>query len=213
MKKNVFSRAIAVLASMTVLGAASMMSASAAGVVGASVEAKAGETAVVAFNLSGTASNGAEATFTVEAPLSIVSVDGAMADETTETSSACVFVSGKAIEDGGELGSIEVKIAEDAQPGSYPVNIEVTNLDNGNSGSVENPEGVAGTVVVVADETEPVTEPVTEPTTAAPVATTAAPTTAAKKSDSPKTGTAGVAVAVAGLVTAGATAVVLKKKH
>ena len=31
MKKNVFSRAIAVLASMTVLGAASMMSASAAG--------------------------------------------------------------------------------------------------------------------------------------------------------------------------------------
>ena len=46
-------------------------------------------------------------------------------------------------------------------------------------------------------------------------ATTAAPATtvAPKKTGSPKTGSAGVAVAVAGLVTAGATAVVLKKKH
>ena len=63
----------------------------------------------------------------------------------------------------------------------------------------------------------PTEEATTEAPTAAPTeeATTAAATTAAPKktTGSPKTGVTGVAVAVAGLVTAGATAVVLKKRH
>ena len=53
MKKNVFSRTIAVLASMTVLGAATMVTASAAGIQIASVEGAAGETVTMPISLVG----------------------------------------------------------------------------------------------------------------------------------------------------------------
>ena len=76
----------------------------------------------------------------------------------------------------------------------------------------------SGTITVDIPEA-PTDAPTEAPTDAPTDAPTEAPTTAApkattvKKSDSPKTGATGIALAAAGLVTAGAAAVVLKKKH
>ena len=106
-----------------------------------------------------------------------------------------------------DFSSITFGIPADAEAGTvYDIGITITSLDNGGA-YVESPVAEAGSITIEAEPTEEPTE--------APAVTTAAPATtvAPKKTGSPKTGSAGVAVAVAGLVTAGATAVVLKKKH
>ncbi len=224
MKKNVFSKAIAVLASMTVLGAASMMSASAAGegIAIGDVEVAYGttEVSVPVSLLGGVTSNGCEITIQCAAPLSIAELGSAMAfDGDSASGLSGVYASGGAMKTTFE--TLTVSIDADAEPGVYPINLTITSLDN-NGEYVEAPVATSGSVTILEEETE-ATEATTEaptaaeteaPATEAPVAATtvAATTKAAAKTASPKTGTAGVAVAVAGLVTAGATAVVLKKK-
>ena len=223
MKKNVFSRTIAVLASMTVLGAASRMSASAAGIQIASVEGAAGETVEMPISLVGIDSSmGCVVSVTYPEALEVsAALPGNMAaqdaasngDGTATVAATFVAPAGLAT----DFTSMKFVIPADAADGTvYDITLGVDQLDN-NGEFVENAEALAGTITVVnpTEATEPETEPATEPETDAPVVTTAAPATTAKPkaTGSPKTGTAGVAVAVAGLVTAGATAVVLKKKH
>ncbi|MBQ3566188.1 MAG: NPXTG-anchored protein [Oscillospiraceae bacterium] len=228
MKKNVFSRTLAVLASTAVLGAASMISASAAQSLTISdAEGKAGETVQVSvmvecdnnFESLNIVTNFDEALTAAKAkPAGGASV----ASEAGAGFCTVVAYGSDAIADGA-VATIDFTIPEDAQAGDT-YTVEVTNV---NTFAIFEGDDIAetvpvanGTITVLEDE-EPTTEETTEPTTAetteattaattteAPTTTTAAPTTGA-----PKTGNAGVAVAVAGLVAAGATAVVLKKRH
>ena len=220
MKKNVFSRAIAVLASMTVLGAASMMSASAAGegVKVADVTVPYGTTeATVGLSLIGDIdSQGAVLTVTYPEELTLVeTLTGALVtDESVAGSVSATYVDPNGLKT--DFSSITFGIPADAEAGTvYDIGITITSLDNGGA-YVESPVAEAGSITIEAEPTEaPAVTTAAPATTVAPAVTTAAPATtvAPKKTGSPKTGSAGVAVAVAGLVTAGATAVVLKKKH
>ena len=222
MKKNVFSRTLAVLASMTVLGAASMISASAEGesLAVSSATGKAGET--VTIQISVACNNNFESLDTVltwDAASGLTSskatpIGASGASDAGEGYVTAVVYGDSAIADGA-VASIDFTIPEDAEVGTvYDINVEQVNTFAVMDGAdlAETVPVSGGQIEVVADETEP-------ETTAAPEETTAAPTTTAKKvaaapaAGSPKTGSAGVAVAVAGLVTAGATAVVLKKRH
>ena len=224
MTKNVFSKAIAVLASMTVLGAASMMSASAAGLAVGSATGAAGEEVTVSVSLDGIDSSmGCVAIVTYPTALEVTAaLPGNMAaqepvdngDGTSTVAATFVAPAGLAT----DFSSMSFVIPADAEDGTvYDITIAVDQLDNKGE-FVTDPVNTNGTITVV-NPTEPETDPVSEPTTEAETeaetaAPTEAPTTAApKKEGSPKTSDAGVAVAVAGLVVAGATAVVLKKKN
>lgn len=229
MKKNVFSRTLAVLASMTVLGAASMISASAEGesLAVSSATGKAGET--VTIQISVACNNNFESLDTVltwDAASGLTSskatpIGASGASDAGEGYVTAVIYGDSAIADGA-VASIDFTIPEDAEVGTvYDINVEQVNTFAIFEGEdiAETVPRSGGQIEVVADETEPETTAAPEETTAAPTTTTAAPTTTAAKkvtaaaAGSPKTGSAGVAVAVAGLVTAGATAVVLKKRH
>jgi LPXTG-motif cell wall-anchored protein len=233
MKKNVFSRTIAVLASTAVLGAASMMSASAAdeSLSLSSASGKAGETVTLSVNVG--CNNNFESldcvvnwddTALTAAPAAAVA-PASCASDAGEGYCTVVAYGSAALADGA-VATIDFTIPEDAEPGTvYKVGFGSVNTfaifegDDLGSNVVQS----GGTITVEEEETaEPTTEPVEE-TTAAPETTAAAGTTAAATTakatakaattGAPKTGTAGVAVAVAGLVTAGAAAVVLKKRH
>ncbi len=229
MKKNVFSRTFAVLASAAVLGAASMISASAAGeaVSLGNVTGQPGET--VSLPIAVSANNDCNS-FDL-----LVAWEDAALTGTAATFSGCNgdsvlgnqmvsvvgYTSSKMTD--GTVASIDFTIPEDAEDGTvYDVTISSLNsfstLTDGDIADVAVSNGTI-TVEVPEETTEEETTEAPAETTEAPAETTAAATTAAattaKKATtgSPKTGTAGVAVAVAGLVTAGATAVVLKKRH
>lgn len=226
MKKNVFSRAIAVLASMTVLGAASMMSASAAGegIKVADVEVPFGSTeATVGLSLTGDIdSQGCVITVSYPSDLTLVeTLTGALVtDESVDGQVSATFVAPTGMKTDFSTITFGLPETDGTEDVTYPVDITITSLDNGGS-YVESPVAAGGSITVLAEEVEETdapTEAETDapaPATEAPAPATEAPATTAKPAStgSPKTGTAGVAVAVAGLVTAGATAVVLKKKH
>lgn len=228
MKKNVFSRTLAVLASTAVLGAASMISANAAGeaVSLSNVVGQPGETVTMSVVV---AANNDCNSFDL-----LVAWDDAALTGTAATFSGCNgdsvlgeqmvsvvgYTSSKMAD--GAVANIDFTIPEDAEDGDvYDVSISALNSFSTTTGGDIAAADVSvsgGTITVEVPEetTEEPTEAPTEAPTAAPTeAPTAAATTAAPKktTGSPKTGTAGVAVAVAGLVTAGATAVVLKKRH
>lgn len=231
MKKNVFSRTLAVLASTAVLGAASMISASAAGeaISLSDVVGQPGETVTMPIAVS--ANNDCNS-FDL-----LVAWDDATLTGSAATFSGCngdtvlgddqmvsvVGYTSSTMADGA-VASINFTIPEDAEDGQvYNVTISsVTSFSTATDGdvAVDSLSLSNGTITVeIPEETTeaPTEEATTEAPTAAPTeeATTAAATTAAPKktTGSPKTGVTGVAVAVAGLVTAGATAVVLKKRH
>ena len=233
MKKNVFSKAIAVLASTAVLGAASMMSASAAGatVSADNVTGKAGDTVTVTISVDSANLDSVDALVSYEGVtgsaatlMSGVSGDSAVGDGQT---SLAVF-SGSALPSGA-IATIDFTIPEDAEAGTtYPISISLNTVGQADPAEdiTADSSVVAGSITVEEEETETdtvtetETETVADTTAAGTTTTAAATTTAAKKATaaaastgSPKTGTAGVAVAVAGLVTAGAAAVVLKKRH
>lgn len=228
MKKNVFSRTLAVLASAAVLGAASMISASAAGeaISLGNVTGQPGETVSLPVIVS---ANDDCNSFDL-----LVAWDDAALTGTAATFSGCNgdsvlgdqmvsvvgYTSSKMTD--GTVASIDFTIPEDAENGTvYDVAISSLNsFSTVTDGDIADVAVAGGTITVEVPEetTEEETTEAPEETTAAVEETTEAATTAAttvKKTTtgSPKTGTAGVAVAVAGLVTAGATAVVLKKKH
>lgn len=230
--KNVFSKSIAVLASMAVLGAASMMSASAAGIQVGSATAAAGDTVELPVSLvdCGT-SMGCVVSITYPEALEVgTALPGNMAAQPAASNGdgtatvAATFVAPAGLST--DFTSMEFTVPADAEDGTvYDITVAVDQFDNDGE-FVENPDLIPGSITVANPTDEPTDEPTDAPTeeetaapteeeTAAPVVTTAAPKTTAKPAStgSPKTGTAGVAVAVAGLVTAGATAVVLKKKH
>ena len=219
MKKNVFSRAIAVLASTAVLGAASMMSANAAGesLSLSSATGQAGETVTLSVNVA--CNDNFESldcvvnwddTALTAAPAAAVAPASAASDA---GAGYCTVVAyGSAALKDGAIATIDFTIPADAEPGTvYNVNFGSVNtfavFGGEDLGSGVSQSG--GTITVAEAPTDAPTEAPTE----APSETTAAPTTAAPTKGAPKTGTAGVAVAVAGLVTAGAAAVVLKKRH
>lgn len=223
MKKNVFSRTLAVLASAAVLGAASMISASAAGeaISLGNVTGQPGETVSMpivvsanndcnSFNLlvgwEDAALTGSTAVF------SGCNGDTVLGEQKV---SVVGYTSSKMTD--GTVATIDFTIPEDAEDGTvYNVTIDsLISFSTTTDGDIEGVDVANGTITVEVPEE---TTEAPEETTEAPAETTAAPaatTVAAKKptTGSPKTGTAGVAVAVAGLVTAGATAVVLKKRH
>lgn len=231
MKKNVFSRTFAVLASAAVLGAASMISASAAGeaISLGNVTGQPGETVSLPVIVS---ANDDCNSFDL-----LVAWDDAALTGTAATFSGCNgdsvlgeqmvsvvgYTSSKMTD--GTVASIDFTIPEDAENGTvYDVTISSLNsFSTVTDGDIADVAVANGTITVEVPEetTEEETTEAPAETTEAPAETTAAATTAApaattvKKATtgSPKTGTAGVAVAVAGLVTAGATAVVLKKRH
>lgn len=225
MKKNVFSRTLAVLASTAVLGAASMISASAAGeaISLSDVVGQPGETVTMPIAVS--ANNDCNS-FDL-----LVAWDDATLTGSAATFSGCngdtvlgdqmvsvVGYTSSTMADGA-VASINFTIPEGAEDGQvYNVTISsVTSFSTATDGdvAVDSLSLSNGTITVeIPEETTeaPTEEATTEAPTAAPTeeATTAAPK---KTTGSPKTGVTGVAVAVAGLVTAGATAVVLKKRH
>lgn len=219
MKKNVFSRTLAVLASAAVLGAASMISASAAGeaISLGNVTGQPGETVSLPVIVS---ANDDCNSFDL-----LVAWDDAALTGTAATFSGCNgdsvlgeqmvsvvgYTSSKMTD--GTVASIDFTIPEDAENGTvYDVTISSLNsFSTVTDGDIADVAVANGTITVEVPEE---TTEAPEETTAAVEETTEAATTAKKPTTgSPKTGTAGVAVAVAGLVTAGATAVVLKKRH
>lgn len=225
MKKNVFSRTLAVLASTAVLGAASMISASAAGeaISLSDVVGQPGETVTMSVVVS--ANNDCNS-FDL-----LVAWDDATLTGSTATFSGCngdtvlgdqmvsvVGYTSSTMADGA-VANIDFTIPEDAEDGQvYDVTIsQLNSFSTTTDGdiAVDSVSVSGGTITVeIPEET---TEEPTEAPTEAPteVVTEAATTKATTKAatGSPKTGVTGVAVAVAGLVTAGATAVVLKKRH
>jgi len=220
MKKNVFSRTLAVLASTVVLGAASMMSANAAGetLTLASVEGKAGETVMVDV-VVGCRNNFESLDMVVSYDTALTAAAATPAGGTAGASNVfgdgtlSVVAYGSAPVADGTVAQIPFTIPADAVAGTvYNVEIATVNMfaecDNPDD-YTETVAKVNGTITVAAEPTDPtVPDTTAAETTAAATTTTAAPATGA-----PKTGNAGVAVAVAGLVAAGATAVVLKKRH
>lgn len=217
MKKNVFSRTLAVLASTAVLGAASMMSASADGesLSLTSATAQPGETVTLSVVVA--CNNNFESLNAVVNwdDTALTSGKAAAANGTSVASDAgagyCTVVAygSDAIADGA-VATIDFTVPEDAEVGTvYNVSFgTVTTFAIFGGEDLEaNVPTSGGTIEVVAAPTEP-----TE-TTAADTTAEATTTKAPAKGDAPKTGVAGVAVAVAGLVTAGAAAVVLKKRH
>ncbi|MGN0614431.1 MAG: cohesin domain-containing protein [Porcipelethomonas sp.] len=219
MKKNVFSRTLAVLASTAVLGAASMMSANAAGesLSLSSAEAQPGETVTLAVNVA--CNNNFESLDVVTTwdDTALTSGKAVMASGVSGASDAgdgyCTVVAygSDAIPD-GTVATIDFTVPADATPGTvYTIDFSTVTtfaIFGGEDLGAAVPT-TAGTITVVDVPTDPVTDP-TDPTTQATDATT---TVKAATTGAPKTGNAGVAVAVAGLVAAGATAVVLKKRH
>ena len=225
MKKNVFSRTIAVLASTAVLGAASMMSANAAGesLSLSSASGQAGETVTLSVNVA--CNNNFESldcvvnwddTALTAAPAAAVA-PASCASDAGEGYCTVVAYGSAALADGA-VATIDFTIPADAQPGdTYDVTFSAVNtfaIFEGDDIASSVPVS-GGTITVLPEDTEAPTDAPTEAPSETEAATTeAATTTAAKKTEgAPKTGTAGVAVAVAGLVTAGAAAVVLKKRH
>ena len=218
MKKNVFSRTLAVLASTAVLGAASMMSANAAGesISLTSAEGLPGETVtlsvVVACNNNFESSDVVVSfpeELTAQKAVAVTPCSGA--SDVGAGYVTVVSYGSDAIPDGA-VATIDFTIPEDAEAGTvYDVTFsEVkTYAIFGGEDIFETVAKNAGTITVLEDEPTP-----TEPSSTDPTTTTAAETTTkAPEKQAPKTGNAGVAVAVAGLVAAGATAVVLKKRH
>jgi LPXTG-motif cell wall-anchored protein len=236
MKKNVFSRTLAVLASTAVLGAASMITANAAGesLSLSSASGLPGDTVQLTVDVA--CNNNFESLDVVVNWEDTALTSGtAMGANGVSVASAngdgyCTVVAyGSAAIADGAVATIDFTIPADAEPGTV-YNVEFGTITTyAIFGGDDLGSGVAnsgGTITVDAPATEPPTEPTTEPTTepatepattvettAAPTTTTAAATTKAPSTGAPKTGNAGVAVAVAGLVAAGATAVVLKKRH
>ena len=217
MKKNVFSRTLAVLASTAVLGAASMMSASADGesLSLTSATAQPGETVTLSVVVA--CNNNFESLNAVVNwdDTALTAAKAVAANGTSVASDAgagyCTVVAygSDAIADGA-VATIDFTVPEDAEVGTvYNVNFGgvTTFAIFGGEDLEANVPTSGGTIEVVAAPTEP-----TE-TTAADTTAEATTTKAPEKGDAPKTGVAGVAVAVAGLVTAGAAAVVLKKRH
>lgn len=221
MKKNVFSRTLAVLASTAVLGAASMISANAAGEsIGlTSVEGQPGETVtmelVVACNNNFESSDvvlSYDTALTAENAVAVAPVSGA--SEAGDGTISVISYSTDAVPD-GTIATINFTIPEDAEVGTeYAVDFDAVNVYAifGGDDIAETVPTSGGTITVVAAPTDP-TDPVTDPTD--PTTTTAeVTTTTAKKGAAPKTGdNAVVGFAAAGLVAAGAAAVVLKKKN
>ena len=233
MKKNVFSRTLAVLASTVVLGAASMVTANAAGatVTLSNETGLPGETVYVYGSISmeknfracdlGVGYDSALGADVAEDGDKTVSITSEVLDGNV------ISVAGYAKPEDGSSASVFVQIPftipDDAEPGTvYDITWseinQVAYVDG--DADVDVPiadiTAVNGSITVDAPETDAPTEAPTEaPTDAPAVVTTAAATTTAKAATTgaPKTGVTGVAVAVAGLVTAGATAVVLKKRH
>ena len=215
MKKNVFSRTLAVLASTAVLGAASMISASAAGeaISLSDVVGQPGETVTMPIAVS--ANNDCNS-FDL-----LVAWDDATLTGSAATFSGCngdtvlgdqmvsvVGYTSSTMADGA-VASINFTIPEDAEDGQvYNVTISsVTSFSTATDGDVA--------VDSLSLSNGTITVEIPEETTEAPTeeATTEAPTAAPTEEATTAAATTGVAVAVAGLVTAGATAVVLKKRH
>jgi LPXTG-motif cell wall-anchored protein len=221
MKKNVFSRTLAVLASTAVLGAASMISANAAGesLSLSSAEGKAGETVTLTVDVA--CNNNFESLDVVVNWDDTALTSGtAMGANGVSVASAngdgyCTVVAyGSAAIADGSVATIDFTIPADAEPGTVYDVYFGTVTTYAIFGGDDLGSGVTNTAGTITVEEEPTTteaeptETTAEVTTAEATTTTAAPSTGA-----PKTGNAGVAVAVAGLVAAGATAVVLKKRH
>ena len=187
MKKNVFSRTLAVLASMTVLGAASMISASAEGesLAVSSATGKAGET--VTIQISVACNNNFESLDTVltwDAASGLTSskatpIGASGASDAGEGYVTAVIYGDSAIADGA-VASIDFTIPEDAEVGTvYDINVEQVNTFAVFEGDdlAETVARSGGQIEVVED---PTPEPTPEPTTTTTVATTtAAPTTTA----------------------------------
>ncbi len=228
MKKNVLIRTMAVLASMTVLGAASMMSASAGdqnalGVSSATVTELGVETVELTIDCESVNDDAAgyTATITWDEALEFVGVSGvggavATPSEVTGNSvDVTTFTTGAIV---GASATLTFKLPADYANGdSWTVDL-ACDEKYGAADPYETFSVYSGTITVDIPEA-PTDAPTEAPTDAPTEAPTDAPTTAApkattvKKSDSPKTGATGIALAAAGLVTAGAAAVVLKKKH
>lgn len=229
MKKNVFSKSLAVIASAAVLSVAGALSASAAGeayVIG-DASGKAGETVTVQVSVAGGGLTAMGSTFSYPAELTFVSGEKAATE-----SGASVDVSGgsgavdilgyadAAAPIKSAVANVSFTIPADAEAGTT-YTLEWTRVDELviNDADVSTTAALtAGTITVIADETPAPTEAPTEaPKTEAPSEapkTEAATTTTAKpkKTASPKTGSKGVAVAFAGLAAAAATAVVVKSR-
>ncbi len=231
MKKNVFSRTLAVLASTAVLGAASMISANAAGetLSLSSAEGYAGDVVTITVDVAcnnnfeslDAVVNWDDTALTVAPNAStgenVAEGAGAASAASASGDGFCTVVAWGtgAIKD-GSIAKINFQIPADAEPGTvYDIYFGTVTTyaiyggDDLGSGVTQ----AAGQITVLEEATDAPTEAPTDAPTEAPTTTPAPTTTAAPSTGAPKTGNAGVAVAVAGLVAAGATAVVLKKRH
>ncbi len=217
MKKNVFSRTLAVLASTAVLGAASMMSANAAGESLTISSASGLPGSTVTLEVQVACNNNFESLDIVTnwddtalTSATAVGANGASVASANGDGFCTVVAYGSAAIADGAVATIDFTIPADAVAGTeYTVNVGTVNtfaIFGGDDIAASVPT-TAGVITVEEEATEITTEETTEETTAEATTTTAAP------AEAPKTGNNGVAVAVAGLVAAGAAAVVLKKRH
>ena len=221
--KNLISRTIAVLASSAILGAASMMTANAAGesLSLTSAEGLAGETVTLSVVVA--CNNNFESLDTVLTwdDTSLLASQAVSAGAASVASDAgpgyCTVVAyGSAALPDGPIANIDFTIPANAEPGTvYSINFTGNNtfaIFEGDDIAATVPTS-GGTITVVEPATEaPTEEPTEAPTeeaTEAPEAETAAPAPVAAA----KTGAADAALAVAGLVAAGTAAVVIKRKY
>lgn len=104
---------------------------------------------VLPLSLVGVYSVGGTFGLSCDYPLKILSISGwgGVAKDILGTSA------GVAVDTYGELsddfGSVTIGIADGAEPGTYPVNITVRQLDE-NGSDVENPVGYSGSVTIIA---------------------------------------------------------------
>lgn len=159
--KKILSLFIGVLLVVSMLGVSVFATETApANITGTFVEAKAGETVTIEFKIeNNTGFDSTKMKATVAAPLSMTKLNTGLlntAPNLKSESEAIISHASTAITSNGVLFSVNVKVADDAVAGTYPVNLEVVrlNIKNGDE-SVAVAHTVVKGYVKVAGEPAP----------------------------------------------------------
>lgn len=129
--KKVFSFVLAVMLVASLLAVTAFADGTTV-VAGETVKASAGETVTVGIYISNNAGfDSAKMTVSCGAPLTITNITkGLMTGEVNLAKGIINHASGTDVTANGALFYVEVAVAADAQPGTYPVNLSVTRLNS-----------------------------------------------------------------------------------
>lgn len=220
MMKSKFSKALALMSAVGVLGV-SMLSASAADPSVLSVgsaEANAGEEVSVDLSIAGNPGVSSMGIKLDIGNLEFVGVDDGLLMTSADLNGTILTITGMSSSDktkDGAIATITFKVPDDATPGTV-YDITWSLVDQFSSMTTEAKDSLTtepGQIIVPETTTPPEETTTAADTTIAADTTTAATTTTAKAvTEAPKTGTKGIAATAVVLLAAACSAVAVKKK-